>query len=391
MSKTTKETIDRLSKQQFIHQPLTIEHPKNWILFTVLIVLTALLVIWAFVGRIPTEINGRGVSLSPAGTFLIQTNTPGKVTEIYVDEGEKVKKNTPLGLLYNPELKSILVQIETTEYKISRLETELVLLEQALEINQQLLSEGLIAKLVVDSSKADVFDKQIAIEEAKSELKTHFSTLENASPASEEVIQWAKEQLLDNKPTLNLQYIEDQLSIIRSPEEGTVLEILVNEGDHIDRKESLIWVEHQIEAHEKEVFYSTVKADAIGRIEPGMRVLIEPLIVNPQEFGAIIGEVKEVYPYPVSEEELIQTIGNKQIVKFLIGESPVATLLVVDPLLDPQTPSGFEWTSKEGPPFSIPTGSVCNLKIVIEEQPPISFLIPLWKIKDPFITKEPEN
>ena len=31
-----------------------------------------------------------------------------------------------------------------------------------------------------------------------------------------------------------------------------------------------------------------VKADAIGRLQPGMRVLIEPLIVNPQEFGAII-------------------------------------------------------------------------------------------------------
>jgi len=391
MSKTTKETIDRLSQQRSIHQQLTIENPKNWLIFTVLILLAALLVVWAFFGRIPTEINGRGVSLSPAGTFLIQTNTSGKVTEIYVDEGEKVKKNSPLGVLYNPELKSILVQIEATEYKISRLETELVLLEHALEINQQLFNEGLIAKLVVDASKANVFDKQIAIEEAKSELWVLLSSLETASPATKEVIQWAKEQLLDNKPTLNLQQIEDQLSVIRSPEEGTILEILVGEGDHVDRKESLIWAEHPMEGEDSEVFYSTVKADAIGRVEPGMRVLIEPLIVNPQQYGAIIGEVKEVYPYPVSEGELTQTIGNKQIVQFLLGQSPVATLLIVNPLLDPQTPSGFEWTSKKGPPFSIPTGSVCNLKLVIDEQPPISFLIPLWQIKDPFITEEPEN
>ncbi len=391
MSKTDQETIDRLSQSEATRQPLTIEFPKNWPIMAVLIVLASLLVIWAFWGRIPTQINGQGVSLNPSGTFLVEANTAGKMIEFFVHEGEEVEKSAPLGVIYNPDLKSLLVQIETTEYKIIHLKSELALLDKALEINEELFEEGLVAKLIVDGAKAKVYDKQISIEEAKSELKTLFSKLENSSPASGEIVQWAKGQLLDSKPTLDLQSIEDELSIIRSPEKGTVLEILVGEGDHIDRKEPIIWVEHPLDADEQEVFYSTVNANVIGRVEPGMRVLIEPLIVNPREYGAIIGEVKDVYPYPVSQEELVQTIGNKQIVKFLLGESPVVTLLVVNPKSDPETVSGFEWTSEQGPPFTIPTGTVCNLKLVIEEQPPISYLIPLWRIKEPFTNQEPEK
>jgi len=70
-----------------------------------------------------------------------------------------------------------------------------------------------------------------------------------------------------------------------------------------------------------------------------------------------------------------------QIVDYLMENSVAITNILVEPIPDPSTPSGYKWTSQEGPPFSIPTGTICKIKIVIDEQPPISYLIPLWKIK----------
>ncbi|NGX61397.1 MAG: Colicin V secretion protein CvaA [Chlamydiae bacterium] len=385
MSKTDQETIDRLGKQRALQEPLSLQIPKNWPLFAVLFVLLSLLVLWAFLGRIPTEIRGKGVALSPAGTFLVRSETEGKVVDLFVKEGERIKKNTPIAILYNPELKSLLVQIEATEFKIDRFQNGLKLLEEALEINQQLFQEGLIAKLIVDDTKAKVYEKQIGIEEAQAEINTLFSKLELASATPKEEVLQVKQELLDGKFTEDLASLEERLTLVRASESGTVLEVLVEAGDQVERKESLVWVEHPLEGEQSPFFYTTVNADEIGRVEAGMPVLVEPLIVNPQEYGAIRGKVKGVYRYPVSEEELVETIGNPQIVKFLLESSSVATLLLVEPLLDPETPSGLQWTSKNGPPFSIPTGSVANVKLIIDEQPPISYLIPLWKIKDPFI------
>ncbi len=381
MSKINQENIDRLSQNQQITQQLTLVFPKNLILFIALIVLAALLLIWAFIGRIPTEISGRGVAMSSSGIFLITSDTSGTISEVFVEEGDEVQKNDPLGMIYNPNIKSTLVDIEATEFTITQQKTELKVLKSEYQTNLELFGEGLISKLVVDQSQAKVFEQEIALEKSKSEIDTLFSKLQTISPASIDEIHKIRALLLDGTFTENLDPIEAELSLIRSPEQGKILEVYVNEGDHIDRKEPLFWLEYPMEEKKSEYFYSTTNADVIGRLRPGMRVLIEPLIVDPQNYGSMIGKVKEVFSYPVSEQELFQTIGNKQIVSFLLADKPAVTYLLVEPILDPNTKSGFKWTSKKGPPYSIPTGSVANLKLVIEEQPPISYLIPMWKIR----------
>ena len=382
MTENRQEELERLSHNRTIREQLTLVFPKNLTLFIVLGVLAILLLIWAFFGRIPTEITGRGVSMSASGTFLVTSNGAGRVTEIYVDEGDRVERGTPLALFYNPELKATLVHIEATEFTISQQEAELALLKSAYQTNLELYNEGLVAKLILDDSQTKVLEKQIQIEKSKAEIDTLFSKVKSLAPASNKIIEETREQLLDGKFTENLNDIERKLNEIRAPEQGRVLEVRVNEGSRVDRKEPLFWFERPLRYKEEEVFYSAVNANVIGELKPGMRVLIEPLIINPQEYGAIEGEVKEVYDYPVSEKELLQTIGNQQIVKFMLGETPVVTFLVIEAKLDPETPSGFKWTSREGPPQSIPTGTISNLKLIIDEQPPISYLIPLWRIKE---------
>jgi HlyD family secretion protein len=44
--------------------------------------------------------------------------------------------------------------------------------------------------------------------------------------------------------------------------------------------------------------------------------------------------------------------------------------------MDPATPSGFKWTSREGPETKIGSGTLLQVQISVEERRPIELVIP---------------
>jgi HlyD family secretion protein len=380
--KTKPETIARLEAREQITRPLFLIRPPYWLLFAAFFALIFLLLLWAFLGRIPIEAQGRGVALSPFGNFLIRAKQSGIVKEVFVREGEIVSKGMPLMKINNPAVSSLLAQIVADHFKIDQLSVQLDLLNHAYRLNESLFEQGLIAKLVVDESKAKLLDKEIEFGDTSSNLSKLYSDLINESPASAEEVRQATKNMFAGEKTKDLAAIADNLSLVRASQDGKVLEIFVKNHDVLQKVEPLIWMEYPPTQKALEIFYSAVNADIVGKVKKGMRVLIEPYSVDPLEYGAIIGRVKEVFPFPVSKTELMQSIQNEQIVDYLISKDiPVVSFAIIEPITDKNNPSGFKWTSQAGPPFKIPSGSVAKVKIVIDEQRPISYLIPMWKIK----------
>lgn len=387
MKDKIRQSIQRLSSPEQIDQMLNIAQPIPWYPIVCVFILIIATLIWSFVGRIPTEVTGRGVSLSPRGVFSIQSNTNGTVTDIKIAEGDVLKEGDYIATIYNPKQTAILTQIESTLFKIAQLETELVMLQERLVARQSLYEEGLVAKTVVEDTQSTVFAKQIAIEDSKATIENLLSELEETSSAGHEEA-FDKEKLLETlESDQDLQKIEDQLSKVYAPADGTVLEVLIDEGDLIDKKRNLVWMEYPKKAEEKELFYTYLPVQLGNKVHPDMPVRIEPTIVNPREYGSILGTVKEVSAYTVSEEEMLATLRNRQLVNYMMEGSPAVVEVIVKPEVDETTVSGYAWTSKDGSPFPIPTGTICEVKITVEEQPPISYLIPLWKIKPTYEEK----
>lgn len=365
------------------HGPmLHIVQPKRWYVLICIMILLISLIIWSFVGRIPVEVLGKGVELSTKGVFSIESKAPGIVTDIHISRGQVVDPSTLIMTLYNSQLSSIISHIRTTRYKVNVLEKELVILEESLSDKKKLFEKGLVAKSIYTDAQSMAMDKQIAIGEAQSSMASLLSDLEKNSLCGKEEIEGKEQELLNAEKEFDFSKIEKCMSSVFSPAKGKVLELLVRVGQHVDMKDPLVWLEHPSEEKnsEKVIFYAFVPVQS-GRISPGMPVKIEPSTVNPQEYGAIFGKVKEVSPYAISQQELISTLHNKQLVDYLVGGATAVTQILIEPEIDEKTPSGFSWTSGEGPPFKIPTGTVASVKIVIEEQSPISYLIPLWKLK----------
>ena len=378
MNDKIKKTIERLSSPEQIDQMLNLAQPITWYPLLCIFLLIGTVLIWSFVGRIPTEISGNGVSLSPKGVFSIQSKTSGIVTNVGITEGKQLNKGDYIATIYNSKQIAILTRLESALYALEKQGSELLMLQGRLHDRKALYEQGLIAKTVFEDTQSEVTEKLISIEAAKASLETLLSELEETSSSEVFDKKWLLETL---KGEHNLKELEDKLSEIYSPSAGKVLEVLIQPGDFVDKEKDLVWMEYPRLPGEKARFYAYFPVQMGNKVHQGMPVRIEPTIANPQEYGSIIGKVLKVSPFSVSEAEMFATLRNRQLVNYLTAGAPAVVEVIVEPKTDNSTPSTYAWTSKEGPPFPIPTGTVCSVKITVEEQPPISYLIPLWKIK----------
>ncbi|MBY0529718.1 MAG: hypothetical protein K2P51_05965 [Rhabdochlamydiaceae bacterium] len=91
----------------------------------------------------------------------------------------------------------------------------------------------------------------------------------------------------------------------------------------------------------------TVSYTSVSRIRVGMPVEVSFSIADPGLYGRIIGRVSSL-----SHEHLNIALDK-----------------------DPDTASGYRWTSHDGPPFEIPLGSDCTFQVTVEYKKPISYLL----------------
>jgi HlyD family secretion protein len=114
------------------------------------------------------------------------------------------------------------------------------------------------------------------------------------------------------------------------------------------------------------------------RIEAGMSARVSPVTVRREEFGFMVGEVEFVSPQPATPEGMQRTLGNPILVQQLTSLG-APFLVRVDLREDPTTPSGFRWSSSQGPSRPVESGTSVSVEVVVEEQRPISLVIPLFR------------
>lgn len=84
-------------------------------------ILTGVALIWAFVGKIPIEVEGRAVLIIPSSDIELQSRAAGKILTINVKEGEEVKVGQLLVTIDLPELQE---QLITEQQKLADLKGE---------------------------------------------------------------------------------------------------------------------------------------------------------------------------------------------------------------------------------------------------------------------------
>lgn len=336
-----KTSLERLSNPEQLDNLLMVVTPRAWATLACLLSLAALVILWAIFSTIPIKVQGRGIVKNPQGLlYYVPANLGGFVHAIHVKHGQSVNEG------------DLIAEIEDLQEELKRknIYTKLGLLHDE-------LSE-LKEKLATNNS---------------SELKESFDDIKDQIKNKEHEI----EILMNDKIIIELR---EPYYRVQSRYSGTILEILASVGDRVDAGSPLVWMETITDDKSPYLFYGYFPVENGKRIAEGMKVQIELSTVDSQEYGYLIGQVKEVSGYAVSEESIENSIHNKALADFLTTGSQAVIQVIVDVATDPKS-GEYIWTSGKTPPGKITTGTVNTMQVIVQRVRPIYYVLPIGEFK----------
>lgn len=305
-----ESSLEKLSSPEQLDRVIAVTSSRSWLILTAMLILTVSLLLWGFLGKIPTQVTSDGILISSGGIYSVQNVVSGIVSDVQVEQGDYV------------EAGDVLVRLDL-EYYLK-------------EINELKKDVGLMHS---EALRKKIIEKQ----------KEYFKN-----------------------------------SILSAPTDGRVIEVVTKKGDAIQPGQVLVKLNRtgrgirELEA----VLY--VPTEQGRNITPGMEVRISPSIVKKEEFGQMIGQVISISQYTVSTHSMFGILGSEELVQKFSSAGPLLEVHA-SLLLNEKTVSGYQWSSKSGPPLKIQNGTICTGLITTKNEKPISLVMPfLRKLFAPF-------
>jgi hypothetical protein len=298
-----QEALSRLRSPEQLDSVVKVTQPVAWMALFTLCLLVASIVIWSVFGVMSVSVQSVGMLLDQAGVVNVYHDTNGKISEIRVRPGSRVRKGD---VVANLALPNIMNDIIKTRQDVMR------------SANQHQVEANV----------------------------SNFDALINSWYYSFNVV---------------------------STFDGIVTEIKVNVGDIVAAGSTSICSIRQDQNRHDVIAMMYVPADAGKKIEPGMVARLVPSGADPKEDGSLMGVVRDVSLYPVSNSGVMRTLGNPDVVSWILQKMGGAVMEVrVDLVEDAKSPSGYLWSSSVGNHRPVSVGTICSGSIVTDRQPPLS-------------------
>jgi len=395
-----------LASPEELSRRITIVDAKGKLAVAAGIVLAVVLVGWSVFGSVPEMVLGSGILVPPDGLMDVVALGQGQVTEVDVSPGDTVSSGDILARVSMPELEterqSILaglknaklwtaereayygqtmdVQGRNNSERIRHLRFRMDYLQEYFDFlkkhvkNLDTMHKGYITPKEIETTRknmqsvlADINDCKLKIAEVQA------AELDLKSQAEQDTLQSRKQE---TDLELALESVERRLQIfakVRSPYDGVVVDMDVERGDYVSPGMSLLTLRPVESPLEASLLFP---AEVGKKIKPGMVAYIYPSTASKEEYGCIYGLVSSVGEYPASAESLMKSIGSKQLVSSLM-EQGVMIMASISLLRDPDTASGFKWSSSGGPKSaSIEAGTVCTGNVVLRRSRPVDLVFP---------------
>lgn len=402
-------SLDRLSSPDELDRILKVTDSKAWIAQFAIFALLGLAVAWGYNGRLPSVVSGQGVIVRKGGVLNVVAAGSGVVAQLNVDVGDKIRAQQMVAKIAQPAMMQKLkgaqeslteaqrerdrshalleyeakLAVETIERKrmnaereITHREEQATLANEQVDVQNELLSYGLVTKQKIIEARQNVASIQDQIDKLRAQVKE--LEVEKFS-AHAKVLQGDAEKLLQ------VQDLERKLNVVRkeleiaenvvSPYGGEVLEVKVSPGTTVAAGDPILSVQPDVQDLQVLLYLPAAQAK---NVKPGMDVEVSPSTVKPEEFGFIKGKVTYVSDFPDTPAELMRNFENEVLVKALTNDGPV-TEVHVEMQKNPKTPSGYQWSSPRGPTLTLSSGTLCTAETVTRWQKPITLVLPSLK------------
>ncbi len=404
-----QSALEKLSSPEQLDLLLQVTSPRGWLALVPLCSLVIVGVVWSIIGRIPTKVAGQGILVSADNLMEVTASSGGTLLEVNVHVGDEVHEGQVVARIAQPDLlqeqelkelqaqRSILERIdelsETLELKsieqdraainemiatnekrratleeISRKYRDLVARHVATE-QQALLAEQTVDGVVREISEGRVRLRNLAAREAQVRQAQEKEKLQRGLRLSD--------------LTRKISGLEERLertSKVVCPFHGRVAELRISRRNtEVKPGSPLFLVVPGGEAEDELEATLYVAAGEGKNIRPGMSVELSPSTVRREEFGSMLGKVESIAELPTTEQAMMAHFNDPTLVKTFLQTSGIPLEIRVRLERNPATPSGYQWTSSQGPPTRVSRGTLCNATIVVEEQRPIVLLLPVLK------------
>lgn len=401
--------LDKLASPEQLDQLMQVTTPKGWLALFAALVLLGTALVWAVFGKIATQVSGRGILIRPGGVFVIAAHGDGTVKDIRAKPGQAVTAGEVVAEILQPELEIRLRQAQLSQARVadelanlkreqerertaeaagiqrqreaySRIiadhTQEIAALNQRVEAEVKLMQAGIETEVQLLDARVALFNAQ----HDQALAKVHLEQLDVAWLQSEQRRQqdWLAKQAQYQESTNQVEWTRALYQLnarVVSPYAGEVLEVVAKQGQRIAANAPVLSLQANSGVLEARLYLSAADGKLV---RTNMSVHLSPVSVKKEEYGLLLGKVASVSAFPATPQAMLSRLENPALVnEFSQGGAPIEVTVALEP--SPHTPSGFRWTSAQGPPDPLTSGTLCGGTITRSKRSPISFVLPVWR------------
>lgn len=402
--------LDRLSSPEQLDRLIRVTDPVGWLALGTVGALLVAIVAWGIWGKIPEQVEGKGILVSAGGRVLdAMSPSEGTIKKLSVSQHDRVEKNQEIAVIEQSALdeeykgaKETLLEREAEKRQI--VET----FEREFRLKQKNFAEQTAAQqqiIKAAQQRADYLKSTLASRETLAakgilprdkveEIRTEYNkVLQDVSAARNRILELESETLtLKSNHAKEITRIDQQIAdAVRSvrekenslqrngrvlaPASGRVVELKVFEGAVVQSGAPVASIVTSGSALQAVLYIPTKDGK---RLLPGMTVRVAPSSVKKEEFGTIVGTVRQVSEFPASKPGMLSVLQNERLVNEYSKEGAPYEARV-DLKVDAATASGFKWTSGAGARVAITSGTTVEAEVTVAEKPPASLIIPFLR------------
>lgn len=388
-----KAAIDKLASPEQLDVLMKVTSPKGWLALGTVALLLLGLVVWSFIGKIPTRVAGEGILL--AGNFFsVDADGTGPLVEIYVREHDLVEANQLVAVVLLEDLSAEIrdasdtYENRRTLYENIRVGHQRSLREWDDRINRRENDlAGLHPQLAAVEERIANNDPNVPrnlLIQQRTDLEGRIGRLQDEIDQVSSTKRQSEQQLLQYQADMEdvynryvrLRDTGDRSAEVRTEVAGKVLDVAKRRNDTVRAGEVILRV---LEDHGRgmEALFYVDSADA-ARIEVGDEVEVQSSAIAKEIYGFLKGRVIERSDDAISQAQLLREIGSDARAAKILQSGPNKRRVRAE-LIPADTPTGYLWSSGRGYEQQLDVIADVHditVNVIVDEKRPIDLVIP---------------
>jgi HlyD family secretion protein len=407
-----KVSLDRLSSPEQLDQLMQVTDARGWIILSAFGIVLTTAVLWGFLGNIAHDVPCSGMLVKSGGVLEVSALSNGRITDLAVRVGDMVTEGQVVARMSQPELadklleaKAVVTELKTQHAEIvahgSRdvaLQTRLLAQQRETvtqtiaaaqqsakayretdELQAKLVGEGLLTRQTELATRHQLDQTEQQIGDAQSQLAQIAVHEQELRAKREEEVSASRTKIAAQERVVSV--LEHQMKSnteVVSQHTGRILEIIADQGTLVAAGDAIVTLDLTGRTIKELEVVLYVPSSYGKQIQVGMTAYVSPSTAKREEFGLMVGRVTYVSDYPATSRGMLRILKNDKLLSSLVGtDSPYE--VHADLLVDEHTFSGYRWSSSQGPPLKIQSGTRAAAYITVDSKRPIEMVIPLLR------------